>query len=120
MDNNKSNKETTDTPDTPDTPEHKLCYCYSKNSHDMRACGLCYTFCYKPDEIEQCYFCPRYFKEYYESGYFITKQLGSEPECCCTVAFLPFKLPLFFPCLLGSLFNNMINYCRDTESNYLC
>ena len=73
MDNNKSNKETTD------TPEHKLCCCYSKKSHDMRACGLCYTFCYKPDEIEQCYFCPRYFKEYYESGYFMTKQSGSEP-----------------------------------------
>ena len=113
MDNNKSNKETTD------TSEHKLCCCYSKNSHDMRACGLCYTFCYSPNEIEQCYFCPYTFKEYYESGYFMTKQSGSETDCCCTVAFLPFKFPLFFPCLLGSLFNNMINYCRDTKANYL-
>ena len=106
--------------ENPETPEHKLCCCYSKNSHDMRACGLCYTFCYSPDEIKQCYFCPRYFKEYYESGYFITKQTGTETECCCTVTFLPIKLPLFFTCLLGSLFNNMINYCRNTEANYLC
>ena len=102
------------------SPEHKLCCCYSKKSHDMRACGLCYTFCYNPNEIAHCYFCPKTFKEYYESGYFITNQSGSEPECCCTVTFLPIKLPLFFPCLLGSIFNNMINYCCSTKANYLC
>ena len=103
-----------------ETQEHKLCCCYSKTSDDMRACGLCYTFCYDPNDIAQCYFCPRTFEEYYTSGYFVTKQPGTEADCCCTVSFLPFKFPLFMPCLLGSLFNNMINYCRSTESNYLC
>ena len=113
MNNKKSNKETTN------TPENKLCCCYSKNSHDMRACGLCYTFCYKSDELDQCNFCPYTFKEYYESGYFMTKLSGTDPDCCCSIVFLPIKLPLFFPCLLGSIFNNMINCCCNTKANYL-
>ena len=45
--------------------EHKLCCCYSKKSYDMRACGLCYTFCNNPNELNQCYFCPKTFNEYY-------------------------------------------------------
>lgn len=99
--------------------EHKYCYCYSKNSDDMRACGLCYTFCYNPNEIDQCYFCPKTFNEYYKSGYFSTNTTSKEGDCFCTIVFLPCKIPLFFPCLLGSLCNNIINYCRNTESNYL-
>jgi hypothetical protein len=99
--------------------QNKLCYCYSKNSIDMRACGLCYTFCYNPNKIEQCYMCPNTFNEYYTSGYFVTKYSGSVDDCCCTVTFLPCKIPLFFPCLLGSLCNNIINYYRNTNTNYL-
>ena len=99
--------------------------CYNKESQDMRCCGLCYTCCYIPDKEEQCYMCPETFEIYYNSGYFITtdgySQTGEECEnCCCTTFCLPIKLALFWPCLLGSLFNNSINCCRNTNMNYLC
>ena len=102
----------------------KKCWCYNKESLDMRCCGLCYTCCYIPDKDKQCYVCPETFEIYYNSGYFITtdggSQTGEECEnCLCTAFCLPLKLPMFFSCLLGSLFNNSINYCRNTESNYL-
>ena len=109
--------------ETPEPNEKPLC-CYNKESKDMRCCGLCYTFCYNPNKDNQCYVCPETFKIYYKSGYFTTidgSQTGEECEnCLCTVLCLPIKIPIFFPCLLGSLFNNAINYCRNTETNYLC
>jgi hypothetical protein len=106
------------------TKTEKKCWCYNKESLDMRCCGLCYTFCYIPDKDKQCYMCPETFEIYYTSGYVITtegSQTGEECEnCLCTTLCLPFKFALFWPCLFGSLFNNAINYCRNTETNYLC
>lgn len=103
----------------------KNCWCYNKESQDMRCCGLCYTFCYLTNKEDQCYVCPETFEIFYTSGYFVTTcgygHTGDDCEDCVpTTLCLPLKLPIFFPCLLGSLFNNVINYCRYTDSNYLC
>jgi hypothetical protein len=102
----------------------KPCWCYNKESKDMRCCGLCYTFCYISNKDDQCYMCPETFREYYTSGYVITTDgyghTGEECEdCLCTTLCLPFKLSLFWSCCFGSLFNNSINYCRNTNANYL-
>ena len=107
------------------TTQEKKCWCYNKESQDMRCCGLCYTCCYIPNKDDQCYMCPETFEIYYTSGYVITSDgqshTGEECEdCLCTTACLPFKIALFWPCLFGSLFNNSINYCRNTNNNYLC
>ena len=117
--NNKTTKEK--------VQEHykKKCWCYNKDSQDMRCCGLCYTLCYIPNKEDQCYMCPETFEIYYTSGYVITTDGGSQTgedceNCLCTTLCLPFKIALFWPCLFGSLFNNSINYCRDTNTNYLC
>ena len=90
----------------------------------MRCCGLCYTCCYIPDKDKQCYLCPETFKTYYTSGYVVTTDSSIKTneeceDCLCTILCLPFKLSLFWPCLCGSLFNNAINCCRDTNTNYL-
>ena len=103
----------------------KNCWCYNKNSKDMRCCGLCYTFCYVTNKDDQCYMCPETFELYYTSGYFVTTcgygHSGEDCEDCIpTTMCLPLKLPMFFTCLLGSIFNNCINNCRDTDANYLC
>lgn len=37
---------------------------------------------------------------------------------CCILCF-PLKFSFFFPCLFGSGFNSCINYCRNTNTNYL-
>jgi hypothetical protein len=101
------------------------CGCYNKEtSHDMRCCGLCYGLCNTNNKDDQCYFCPETFEIYYKSGYFVTNDgLSRTGEPCedwfCTIICLPTKIPIFFPCLLGSLLNNFINYCRDTNDNYL-
>ena len=105
--------------------KEKKCWCYNKESQDMRCCGLCYTFCYNPNKVDQCYFCPETFEIYYTSGYVITNDglshTGEECEdCLCTTICLPTKIVLFWPCFFGSIFNNSINYCRDTNTNYLC
>ena len=104
--------------------DNKVCCCYNKQSKDMRCCGLCYTFCYVPNKDDQCYMCLNTFEEYYTSGYFITTcgygKTDDECENCVpTTLCLPIKLPIFFTCLLGSIFNNCINYCRVTNANYL-
>lgn len=119
---------------TPVIPSHKpshkpYCGCYNKEtSNDMRCCGLCYGLCTTRNKADQCYVCPETFEIYYNSGYFVTTDSLSktgEPceDCLCTILCLPTKLPLFFPCLLGSIFNNVINVCRNTTTiphNYLC
>ena len=100
-------------------------WCYNKDSQDMRCCGLCYTCCYIQNKEDQCYMCPETFEIYYTSGYVITTAgYGKTDEecdnCLCTTLCLPFKIALFWPCLLGSIVNNSINWCRDTSMNYLC
>jgi len=110
---------------TKEQKQHKKkCWCYNKDSQDMRCCGLCYTFCYIPNKEYQCYLCPETFEIYYTSGYVITSDgYGKTDEecedCFCTTLCLPTKFALFWPCCIGSVFNNSINYCRDTNMNYL-
>ena len=107
-------------------PKNSFCGCYDKElSNDMRCCGLCYCYCQNLNKEDQCNCCNETFKEYYNSGYFITTSgYGNTEEpcenCVCTIMCLPFKFPLFFSCFLGSIFNNMINICRNTNNNYLC
>ena len=97
---------------------NKWCYCYNKDSTDSRCFGLCYCFC--PIKIDKdvdkipCEFCPKTMKEYIDSGYFNTENDG-----LCTILCLPLKIPLFFPCILGSVFNNCINCLCNTNRNYL-
>ena len=107
-----------------DTSCQKPCWCYNKDSQDMRCCGLCYTFCYITNKQEQCYVCPETFELYYTSGYVITTcGYGHTDDdcqdCVPTTMCLPLKLPMFFTCLVGSIVNNCINNCRDTNTNYL-
>ena len=107
-------------------PKNSICGCYNKDkSNDMRLCGICYCYNNNLNKEEQCSFCPETFHEYYNSGYIITSSGFSktgEPceDCFCTGFCLPVKFPLFFTCCLGSICNNMINCCRDTNANYLC
>ena len=118
-------KNTGTTTDTIKSSHKPYCCCYNKEiSNDMRCCGLCYTFCYIPNKDKQCYACPETFEIYYNSGYVITtcgygKTDDECDDCVPTTVCLLTKLPLFFPCLLGSIFNNIINKCRGTEHNYL-
>lgn len=103
----------------------KKCWCYNKESQDMRCCGLCYTFCYDTNKDKQCYMCPETFEIYYTSGYIITTCGGMQNKedcenCVPTTFCFPLKFAMFWPCLFGSLFNNSINYCRNTNTNYLC
>jgi hypothetical protein len=103
---------------------YKPCWCYNRESQDMRCCGVCYICCYNPNKEEQCYMCPETFEIYYTSGYVITTcgygRTNDECEDCMpTTLCLPLKLAFFWPCLFGSIFNNCINYCRTTDTNYL-
>jgi len=45
----------------------------------------------------------------------IITELPPEYNMC----FLPIKIPLCLPCLLGTIFNSIINSCRGTNHNYL-
>lgn len=100
------------------------CPCYLKTSMDTRCCGLCYCFC--PQEtiknIQNGACCPINCQEYCSiletrSGY-----SQDDDTCCCTFVCCPFKFPILFPWLLGTLFNicmNKICYCIQLERNYL-
>jgi hypothetical protein len=120
-----------------------LCGCYKANSTDARCCGLCYCCCPAKDidkykDLQRCDFCPNDFCEYWYSGYVqTTSGYGNQEEdingVCCWLCF-PVKLPMFFPCLLGSLCNQVINACcaattsptlfgicsAPNKRNYLC
>jgi len=95
--------------------------CYSRKSHDMRCCGICYIYCpltrdsYNSTELEQYEICQPDLCVYCNSGYIVTYEQGTD----CTVCCIPVKLPLFSLCLLGSIFNNCINCVRNTNHNYL-
>ena len=107
-------------------PKNSICGYYNKDiSNDMRCCGICYNCNNNLYKEKQCNFCPNTFHEYYTSGYVITKSgiIKSDDPCedpLCTIICFPLKFPVFFTCCLGSIFNNMINYCRNTKANYLC
>jgi len=98
------------------------CDCYNKSSIDARCCGACYCCCPEKTKEYQCNVCPNTFCIYWNSGYVQTEAINGSPDtngCCCMLCF-PVKFTLFFPCFLGSVFNNCINYMRDTDLNYLC
>ena len=114
-----------------ENPTKKKCtHCYSPESNDSRCCGACYYLCPSKSITDRCEFCPKTFSEYWHSGYIQTYEGGLEsrdpcPECgcdedcfCTTLCIIP-KFGTFFPCFLGSLFNNAINACTDCERNYL-
>ena len=100
------------------------CPCYLKTSMDTRCCGLCYCFC--PQEtiknIQNGACCPINCQEYCSiletrSGY-----SQDDDTCCCTFVCCPFKFPILFPWLLGTLFNicmNKICCSIQIERNYL-
>ena len=99
--------------------KNNCCGCYKEDSTDTRCFGLCYFFCPaknidKELDSGRCDICPNHMKEYIKSGYFNTENDG-----LCTVLCLPIKIPLFFPCILGSACNNFINCVCKTDRNYL-
>ena len=104
---------------------YNLCCCYSgcykKNSFDVRCCGICYLLCpltkdnYNFVDSEQCECCPSNVTIYCDSPYIVTYDLSVN----CTWFCIPLKLPVTSPCLLGSLFNQCVNYVRNTHHNYL-
>ena len=103
--------------------------CYSRESDESRCCGACYWLCPPNPKKERCECCPNTFCDYWKSGYIQTTQGGTRDEdschececddCFCTTICLPFKFPVFFPCFLGSLFNNCINELCVSNRNYL-
>ena len=93
--------------------------CCGRDAPDMRCCGLAH-FCPDPNKEGCCY---ATMKLYYKSICWATGVgpacIGGEEDMCCTICFLPIKIPLCLPCLLGTMFNSIINYYRGTKHNYL-
>lgn len=97
------------------------CACYRLPIIDARCCGVCYFCCPVKPDAHQCNVCPNTFDVYWNSGYVQTEAGYGPPQpngFCCWLCF-PLKITLFFPCCLGAICNNCINYMRDTEVNYL-
>ena len=103
--------------------------CYSKESDDSRCCGACYLICPSKSVEEQCNCCPNNFCEFWKSCYIQTTE-GSVREkdkcrececddCFWTTVCFPCKFSLFFPCFLGSVFNECINKLCGSQRNYL-
>ena len=120
-----SNKSNTPKPiiNQPNKMTCSCCGCYNKESMDMRCCGICYYRYDNLDKQEQCNICPETLDVYCTSSYIVTECKPSHntddcDHCIPTILCLPLKLPMCFPCLLGSVFNNSINYCRGTHTNY--
>jgi len=103
--------------------------CYNKTSPDMRCCGICYIFCplknnyynYTNFKYERCELFYPNINIYCNSPYCVTESSYglSENDCCYSCCCLPIKLPLFSLCLLGTIFNDIINTIRGTFHNYL-
>ena len=103
--------------------------CYSTESIESRCCGACYWLCHPNPHKERCECCPNTFCDYWKSGYIQTTEGSVNKEdrcrececddCFCTVICFPFKFTVFFPCFLGSVFNNGINELCGSNRNYL-
>jgi hypothetical protein len=102
---------------------YNCCSCYAKDSKDSRCCGLC-DKCFRTKENDtRCDWCPNNLHDYCTSGMIYTDSgtLDKHDESCgvfCVLCF-PIKLSIFFPCCLGSWFNQCVNNCRGTNTNYL-
>jgi hypothetical protein len=70
----------------------------------------------------RCEICTNGFWDHCRSGYIYTDETGCKdddyPGCYCIMCF-PFKLGIFSPCLLGSIFNSCLNTLCNTNTNYL-
>ena len=100
-----------------------FCACYRKDSNDTRCLGICYRLC--PSEKTnnmRCEICTNGFWDHCRSGYIYTDDAGCNDDdsagCYCIMCF-PFKLGIFSPCLLGSIFNSCLNTLCNTNTNYL-
>ena len=101
-----------------------FCACYRKESNDTRCLGVCYRLC--PSEKSRnnrCEVCTIGFWDHCSSGYIYTDDSGCNNDddsagCYCFICF-PFKLSIFSPCLLGSIFNSCVNTICKTDTNYL-
>ena len=101
-----------------------FCACYRKDSNDTRCLGVCYRVC--PSEKTnnmRCEICTNGFWHHCRSGYIYTDDAGCNNDddsagCYCIICF-PFKLSIFSPCLLGSIFNSCLNTLCNTNTNYL-
>ena len=101
----------------------------STASNDKRCCGACHCLCPSKIVDEQNYICTKNVIDFWKSDYIQTScgtgSIDESKDCGCddcftTTCCLPFKLTLFFPCFIGSLFNTCINKVKSTDSNYLC
>lgn len=90
--------------------------CYSKDSRDARCCGL------QPNS--QDIGCFPTLIEFGDSPLCSTNKMDQkdsiDDDCCCTLCCCPFKCVFTLPCLLGSMFNGILNGIRGTNHNYLC
>ena len=97
--------------------------CYAKDSKDSRCCGICDKCFRTKDNNTRCDCCPNNLHDYCRSGMIYTDSgtLDKNDETCgvCCVVCFPIKLSIFFPCCLGSWFNQCVNNCRGTNTNYL-
>lgn len=105
--------------------------CYSTESIESRCCGACYWLCHPNPHKKPCECCPNTFCDYWKSGYIQTTEGSLKEEdssrececddCFCTAVCFPFKFAVFFPCFIGSLFNEGVNnLCRSRSNrNYL-
>ena len=98
--------------------------CYKKDSDDSRCCGFCYHF-YPPNKSNniRCEICTNGIYDHCRSGYIYTDDAGCNNDddfagCYCIICF-PFKIGIFSPCLLGSIFNSCLNSMCKTNKNYL-
>ena len=96
----------------PEIDERDYLGCYNKNSVDMRCCGICALF---PSEEDSYGCCPLNLVEYCD---IYTNQLDILSSDCCICIFPFICIPLSL-CFFGTLFNQCINYIRDTHNNYL-
>lgn len=115
---------------TKNGPTNKGKCCYSKESDDSRCLGACYWLCSTENVEDQCNCCPNNFCEFWKSGYIQTNDGHVKNEenscdececddCFCTTVCFPLKFSIFFPCFLGSLFNEGMNKICSSNRNYL-
>jgi hypothetical protein len=97
--------------------------CYRKDSPDMRCCGLtpgsqdmgCFPTL---SEFVKSPLCS--IDDTHNPYGTRSERLPGDDGDCCAVLCCPCKFVFTLPCLIGTIFNSIINCIRGTNGNYLC